>query len=36
MVENVIQIKSVIVINVDVSVKNIIYVEKVLSESCYM
>ena len=30
MVENVIQIKSLIVINVDVSAKNIMYMEKVL------
>ena len=33
MEENVIQIKSGIMINVDASVKNIIYVKKIISEN---
>ena len=36
MEENVIQINGGITINVDVSVKNIIYVKKKCLESCYM
>ena len=34
--ENVFQIKSRIMINVDASAKNIIYVKKNYLESCYM
>ena len=36
MVENVTQIKSGIMINIDVSLKRIIYVKKLYLESCYM
>ena len=34
--ENVIQINGKITINVDMSVKNIIYVKRLYLESCYM
>ena len=35
MEENVIQAKSGKMINVDASVKNVIYVKKIILESCY-